>query len=53
MVPSPGHPCAQVVNFRDGRGGHQLLGYLVLLFLGRHAKEGNLDWGTLECDFYF
>lgn len=19
MVPSPGHPCAQVVNFRDGR----------------------------------
>lgn len=36
-----------------GGDRHQLLGYLVLLFLGRDAKERNLNWGTLECVFLF
>lgn len=36
-----------------GGDRHQLLGYLVLLFLGRDAKEGNLDWGTLKSVFSF
>ena len=52
IIPSPGAPCAQLVNFinRERRGGgrHQLLGYLILLLLGRDAKEANLDRGTLE-----
>lgn len=28
MVPSPGHPCAQVVNFRDGRRQASAPGFL-------------------------
>lgn len=40
-------------TLETGGDRHQFLGYLVLLFLGRDAKEGNLDWGTLKSVFYF
>lgn len=53
MVPSLVILVLKWSTLEMGGDRHQLLRYLVFLFLGRDAKERNLDWGTLEWGFYF
>lgn len=54
IVPSPGAPCAQLVNFTNREAGEEVgFSSWVILFCSSWAvaKEATLDRGTLECVF--